>query len=266
MKLDDKTFEKHGILYLSPSSIRKYRLNPAKWLVNIAGYRDRIFSPSMSFGIAVEQGITKGVMEDAPINECVDYALSTYDDIYKDIDDNGARYDYKKCLEKQVIIGEVLDEVIPKFKRFGKPTAAQMWVEIYLDLPIPFKGIVDLLYDDYVRDIKTTGIMPKGIKKDHQHQLSIYSMATSKDPFVDVVYVTKNKRELHTMPIQNVSENVKEIRRIAMKMWQMLSFSSDIHEVCAMSCLEPDISNENFMNQWGPTEIEGAKTLFNLKD
>ena len=70
MKLEDKTFEKHGILYLSPSSIRKYRLNPAKWLVNIAGYRDRIFSPSMSFGIAVEQGITKGVMEDAPINEC----------------------------------------------------------------------------------------------------------------------------------------------------------------------------------------------------
>ena len=51
-----------------------------------------------------------------------------------------------------------------------------------------------------------------------------------------------------------------------MKMWQLLSFSSDIHEVCAMSCLEPDISNENFMNQWSATEIKGAQILFDMKN
>ena len=42
----------------------------------------------------------------------------------------------------------------------------------------------------------------------------------------------------------------------------MLSFSSDIHEVARMSCLVPDTTNENFMNQWGPTEIKGAQILF----
>lgn len=266
MKLNDKIFENYGINYLSPSAINKFRKNPAKWLVNIAGYRDKAFSPQMSFGIAVEKGITMGLMTSAPLNECVESALREYDDIYKKIEESNADYDFEKCLEKQVIIGEVLEKILPIYKQYGKPTDAQKWVEIYLDLPVPFKGIVDLLYDDYVRDLKTTGKNPTGDKKDYQNQLSIYSIATSRKPFIDYVYVTKYKRELISKPVTNVNEHIKDIRRIAMKMWKLLSFSSDIHEVCAMSCLEPDITNEDFMNQWGPVEIEGAKKLFEMKN
>jgi hypothetical protein len=33
-----------------------------------------------------------------------------------------------------------------------------------------------------------------------------------------------------------------------------------------MSCLEPDISNEDFMNQWSATEIKGAQILFDMKN
>lgn len=264
MKKNDKAFEKYGIKYLSPSAINKFRKNPAKWLVNIAGYRDPIFSPAMTYGIAIEQGITMGVMTSAPINECIDSAMNEYDQIYKKIEDEKAKYDFAKCLEKQITVGEVLEKIIPIYRKFGKPIACQEWVEIYLDLPIPFKGIVDLLYEDSVRDLKTTGIMPKSVKTDYQNQLSIYSLATSKKAFVDYVYVTKHKRELISFDVPNVEENIKNTRRIAMKMWQLLSFSSDIHEVCAMSCLEPDISNEDFMNQWSDTEIKGATELFNL--
>ena len=266
MKRNDKAFEKHGIEYLSPSSINKFRKNPAKWLVNIAGYRDRIFSPAMTYGIAIEQGITMGVMTNAPIQECIDSALREYDKIYKQIEESNAPYDYAKCLEKQITVAEVVEKMIPLYRKFGKPVSAQEWVEIYLDIPIPFKGIVDLLYEDSVRDLKTTGIMPKSVKTDYQNQLSIYSLATSKKPFVDYVYVTKHKRELISFDVPNVEDNIKNIRRIAMKMWQLLSFSRDIHEVCAMSCLEPDISNEDFMNQWSATEIEGAQKLFDLKN
>ncbi len=264
MKTNDKAFEKYGIKYLSPSAINKFRKNPAKWLVNIAGYRDPIFSPAMTYGIAIEQGITMGVMTSASINDCIDSAMNEYDRIYKKIEDEKAKYDFAKCLEKQITVGEVLEKIIPMYRQFGKPIACQEWVEIYLDLPIPFKGIVDLLYEDSVRDLKTTGIMPKAVKTDYQNQLSIYSLATSKKPYVDYVYVTKYKRELISFDVPNVEENIKNARRIAMKMWQLLSFSSDIHEVCAMSCLEPDISNEDFMNQWSDTEIKGATELFNL--
>ena len=265
MKTNDKAFEKYGIKYLSPSAINKFRKNPAKWLVNIAGYRDKIFSPAMTYGIAIEQGITMGVMTSASINECIDSAMNEYDQIYKKIEEEKANYDFAKCLEKQITVGEVLEKIIPMYRQFGKPIACQEWVEIYLDLPIPFKGIVDLLYEDSVRDLKTTGQMPKElIKTDYLNQLSMYALATSKRPFVDYVYVTKYKRELISKEVTNVEDNIKNMRRIAMKMWQLLSFSSDIHEVCAMSCLEPDISNEDFMNQWSDTEKKGATLLFDL--
>ena len=46
------------------------------------------------------------------------------------------------------------------------------------------------------------------------------------------------------------------------KMMRLLSLSSDISEVCYLSCLEPDISNEEFTNQWGTNEIIGANKLF----
>ena len=117
-----------------------------------------------------------------------------------------------------------------------------------------------------MRDLKTTGQKPQEVKTDYQNQLSIYSIATSKKPFVDYVYSTKHNKQLITYEVCNVEDNVKNIRRIAMKMWQLLSFSSDIHEVCAMSCLEPDISNEDFMNQWSAAEIKGAQILFNMKN
>ena len=45
-------------------------------------------------------------------------------------------------------------------------------------------------------------------------------------------------------------------------MMRLLSLSSDISEVCYLSCLEPDISNEDFTNQWGTNEIIGANKLF----
>jgi len=266
MKKVKDAFERHGVKYLSPSAINKFRKNPAKWLVNIAGYRDTIFSPAMTYGIAIEQGITMGVMTNAPIQDCIDSALNEYDLIYKKIEDEKAQYDYAKCLEKQITVAEVVDKMVPLYRKFGTPIAAQEWVEIYLDIPIPFKGIIDLLYENEVRDLKTTGIMPKKVKTDYLNQLSMYSLATSKKPFVDYVYVTKYKRELISYEVTNVDENIKNMRRIAMKMWQLLSFSSDIHEVCAMSCLEPDITNEDFMNQWSETEQNGAHILFDMKN
>ncbi len=265
MKTTDKAFENFGIEYLSPSAVNKFRKNPAKWLVNIAGYREKIFAPAMTYGIAIEKGITMGIMTSAPMQECIDKALAEYDDIYKQIEENKAKYDFAKCLEKQIIVPEVLEIVIPVYRKLGKPIAAQKWIEIYLDLPVPFKGIIDFLYEDCVRDLKTTGQKPQEVKTDYQNQLSIYSIATSKKPYVDYVYTTKHNRQLITYEVTNVEDNIKNIRRIAMKMWQLLSFSSDIHEVCAMSCLEPDISNEDFMNQWSATEIKGAQKLFNMK-
>ena len=44
--MTNNPFEAHGVEYLSPSSINKFRKNPAKWLVNVAGYKDQIYKPA----------------------------------------------------------------------------------------------------------------------------------------------------------------------------------------------------------------------------
>ena len=49
-------------------------------------------------------------------------------------------------------------------------------------------------------------------------------------------------------------------------MTRLLSLSSDVKEVAHMSCLCPDLSNEDFTRQWGPNEILGAKEIFEIKE
>tara|TARA_B100000161_G_scaffold229411_1_gene176366 strand:- start:4064 stop:4867 length:804 start_codon:yes stop_codon:yes gene_type:complete len=264
--MKNNPFEKYGVEYLSPSSINKFRKDPAKWLVNIAGYKDALYSPAISFGIAVEKGITVGCMTSAPIYECVNHALREYDTIYeKMVDDEFTDYDFDKCREKQMQLGSVLEKIIPLYRKFGRPVSVQERVELFVDLPIPIIGFIDMLYEDSVRDIKTTGIMPK-LRQDYNFQLALYSTAKSVPPFIDAVYVTKTKTELHTLPIDNVDYWFGELVSIGHKMMRLLSFSSDVKEVAHMSCLCPDISNEDFFRQWGPNEILGAKEIFDIKE
>ncbi len=264
--MKNNPFENYGVEFLSPSSINKFRKDPAKWLVNISGYKDPLYSPAISFGIAVETGITHGCMTSAPIYECIDSALRKYDDIYaRMLKDNYEDYDFDKCKEKQMQLAPVLEKIIPLYQQHGKPVSAQERVELHVDLPVPIIGYIDVLYDHSVRDIKTTGIMPK-LRHDYKLQLALYSYAKSVPPFIDAVYVTKTKTELHTFPIDNVDYWFGELVRIGHIMTRLLSLSSDVKEVAHMSCLCPDLSNEDFTRQWGPNEILGAKEIFEIKE
>jgi len=258
-------FDKYGMEYFSPSSINKFRRDPAKWLVNIAGYKDNAYSPAMSFGTCVEKGITVGCRTNSPISVCVDYANKEYEKIHERIgnEELAKPYDFEKCKEKQNQLERVLEAIVPLYRKFGEPIDDQTRVEVDVGLPIPIIGYIDMLYEDTVRDIKTTGVQPK-VRNDYERQLALYSTATDKPPFIDAVYVTKYKVELHTFKVQNVDKHFGELVRIATKMMNLISKSTDIKEVCQLSCLEPDISNEDFMKQWGVNEIAGAIELFEL--
>jgi hypothetical protein len=258
-------FEKHGVAKLSPSSINKFRANPAKWLVNIAGYRDKVYAPAMTFGNIVELGITHCCLKpNADIEEAIHMCMDRYDVVHKEIMDAGIWKDYDSdgCFKRQQMIPEILRMAVPIYRSFGNLEQAQHEVEYkFDDMPIPIRGFIDMEYSDTIRDLKTTGTAVK-TRSDHLRQVSFYSLATGKKAKLDYVYATKYKKELITKTVHDVETHIKDIHRIAKKMMQMLSFSSDIHEVARMSCLEPDTTNENFMNQWGPTEIKGAQILF----
>lgn len=256
-------FEAHGIKTLSPTQINKFRRSPARWLTNVAGYYESLYKPAFTYGNAIEQGITHAIMVDSTFDQCVDKAMEEFEKVVKAKPHN---YDWILHNKKQNRVHDVLRDIIPLYKKFGVPLDAQVEVRYqFPDSPIEIKGIIDLLYDDCVRDLKTASVRPKDVSDDYCLQLSFYSLATDKPPVVDYVYSTTKIQELISFDINDVQKHIGDIERIVNKMTRLLSLSDDIEEVCYLSCLEPNLSNDNFYDFWTPTEIEGAKKLFDIK-
>jgi len=262
--MSNNPFEDHGVEYLSPTSINKFVRSPAKWLVNIAGFKDKMYKPAFTYGNAIEQGITAAVMEDVSINQAIEIAMEEFTKVQQKIGfDNPYNYNYEMANKKQNQVARVLTEIIPQYKKLGVPVDAQRWVEWTCDdLPIPIRGILDLEYEDCVRDLKTTGTRPKAPSIDYCRQLTFYALATNKPPVVDYVYTLAKSQELISFDIDNVNNHVEDIKRIAFKMMRMLSLSSNIEDVCYLSNVEPDLSGTNFYDIWGTNERIGAKKLF----
>tara|TARA_B100001939_G_scaffold344216_1_gene358266 strand:+ start:180 stop:968 length:789 start_codon:yes stop_codon:yes gene_type:complete len=256
-------FEIHGIKSVSPTQINKFRRSPARWLTNVAGYSEPLYKPAFTFGNAIEQGITQAVMGETNFNSCVQKAMEEFDIVKKIKPDN---YDWDLHASKQDRVISVLNEIIPLYKKIGKPQEAQLDVTYQFEnSPVLLKGRIDFLYEDYVRDLKTCAKRPLDVSEDYCLQLAFYSLATNKTPVVDYVYVTTKLQELISFDINDVQKHIKDIERIVAKMERLLSLSDDIKEVCYLSCLEPNLSNDNFYDFWTPTEIEGAKKLFDIK-
>lgn len=260
--MSNNPFEAHGVEYLSPSAINTFKKNPAKWLVRVAGYKDPLYKPAFTFGNAIEAGITHAVTHEAPMAECIDVAMYEFDKVWQKCNKYSYPYDFQGCEKKQNNVTRVLTDIIPEYRKLGAPIGVQEWVEWQpAELPIPIRGIADLVYEDCVRDLKTASMQPKA-NSSYNRQLAVYALATNKLPYIDYVYTTSKLCELRTVEVTGIETLEKELLKIANKMMRMLSMSSDIEEVCRLSCLEPDLSNENWWDEWGANEIIGANKLF----
>ena len=260
--MHESAFEMHGVKYLSPSQINLFISSPAKWLVNVAGYKDKIYKPAFTYGNAVEIGITKSVTEGISIKESLDLANEEFSRIEQEAKQSKSEYDLEGATKKQAHLKTTLETVIPVYKDLGKPIAAQKKVEHYLDcIPIPLFGILDLEYDHCVRDLKTTAMKPK-MNSNYSRQLTVYHLATEKKPVIDYVYTTTKISELISFDVVDINMHKKFIENTVTKMMFMLSLSDDMREVCQLSNLTPDLSNDNWWNIWGRNEIEGAMKLF----
>ena len=255
-------FVKHNIEYISPSQVNLFAKNPAKWLVHVAGYHDKIFAPAFTFGNAIEAGITRAIVDHGTVNDAITAANDSYQKQHKKILESKSDYNWEACSKKQASVKKLLEATVDSYKIFGTPIANQKWVEYtFDDMPIPIKGILDYEYEDYVRDLKTASIRPKQ-NPDYDRQVTFYALATNKKGFIDYAYATTRQFELITFSVENIEKHVHEIIRIMSKMERLLSISDDIKEVCRMSCLEPDISNRNWWDYWGKNESKGARLLF----
>jgi len=260
--LINNPFEIHGVKYISPSQINKFIQSPAKWLVQVAGYKDNLYKPAFTYGNAIEIGITKAVVENISVKECIDLANGEFDRILQKSKESKSEYDVDGATKKQKNVQRTLETVIPLYKELGTPIATQKRVEYQFDsTPIPLMGFLDLEYEDTVRDLKTTSFRPK-TNSNYNRQLATYALCTNKLPMIDYIYTTTKVSELISFDVENVNMHIKSLERIIIKMMRMLSVSNDIREVCQLSNLEPNLSNDNWWDSWGANEIIGAKKLF----
>ena len=241
-------FERHNVEYLSPSSINKFRRDPAKWLVNIAGYRDTAYSPAMTYGQVIETAITHACMRTTvDVEECIQIAHDRYAIIHKEIHDtrNDLDYDFDADFKKQKNLAKILEYLVPLYRGLGDLEDAQTKVQLDIEeIPIPIIGYADFIYADKVRNMKCTGVMPK-VEAITVDSLLFMLWQQKKKPLLDFVYTTTKRCELITLPVTNIEEHIKDVKRIAIKMMRLLSTSSDIHEVARNSYLVPDTTNES---------------------
>ena len=114
------------------------------------------------------------------------------------------------------------------------------------------------MYEDSIRDIKTTARSPSKVSDAHARQVSVYAKAENRIPILDYVVVTAKEEKVVTHEVKNVDRNIKIVEQIAYSIMQFLSYSNDKHEL-ANSCY-PNLDDW----KWGEDEINFAKAIWSI--
>jgi len=253
-------FAAHNVTHLSASSINEYIACPARWLLHVSGYRDKIGIPAMWRGKAVDKAITKFLLEpDTPQADILSYAVREYNLDAEAAQYEGLPFSAQKAQDERENVQRYVHVALPHFASLGAPIAAQKKIKLeYEELPIPIIGYLDLQYDGVVRDIKTVGRMPSKIPTSTCRQLAIYAEAEGNYPIVDYIHVTKSKAQVVVMNVPDVEYHLNVVRKAASNMMRLLAYSPDIGEVARL--LMPDFDDW----RWSEGERTAAKELWRL--
>tara|TARA_Y100000592_G_scaffold71675_1_gene111581 strand:+ start:2057 stop:2839 length:783 start_codon:yes stop_codon:yes gene_type:complete len=260
--MKNNPFENHSVEYLSATQINEFIANPARWILWQTGFRDQFGNPAMWRGIAVDQTITESLENtDLSVEECCDIAQIKFQIEHQMAQDLNIPVDETKLLKEENRLNKFIEAAVPYFRDIGKPNSSQQRIELrFPELPIPIIGYTDLQYDGIVRDIKTTDRLPKEIPSGTKRQLAIYAAAENAQPIVDYVYVTTKLCEVKTVTIdeQTVTNSLNEVRRACQNIMNLLSYSSDIHEVASL--VFPNFDDW----RWSKDEIIEAKKIWRI--
>ena len=161
----------------------------------------QLVGPPAHRGAAVEDGVTHGLTDlDAPVKECADVALTTYDSRTA-LSGDPRREKYRDTIPAMV------ETALAELREYGKPTGMQGLVEWKPDgLQLPIVGYYDYQWDNHgiLLDLKTTEKMPSSIKFSHARQVAHYAVSDNID--ARLVYVTPKKMEVFRL------ENVRAHR------------------------------------------------------
>jgi PD-(D/E)XK nuclease superfamily len=225
-------FAPHGITHLSPSSCNMFAASPAAFVMERLLKKRSPVGVAAHRGTAVEAGIAKGLLEGAPLVECVKEAEDTFGRLA------ALSGDPRKEREREAL-ADMVDKGLDELLDYGKPSSAQGKVQLAVDgLPVPVIGFYDFEWADHgiILDLKTTHALPSKISTTHARQVALYSHCRGmKD--ARLCYVTSKKSAVYTL--ENVDDHLRALMNIARSIAVFLSKSEDPMELAKM--VVPDV-------------------------
>ena len=222
-------FEIHGINHLSHSSINTWLQDPAKFIADkLFNIRD-IGSASMHRGTAIEFGLSK-----------------RYEDMAWEIDNTIVEQKFEQLCQDDLI--DVTDEKRIKEKsqlkeyanklnqefKYDNLVEYQKRIEIsFEDIPVPFIGFVDFVFEEAIIDLKTTARMPSKETESNKRQMALYSMAYPNHK-ANLVYVSPKAYSKFLISEKDIEYYQKQIKSVAFGLMKFLAISNDKEELASI--------------------------------
>ena len=208
-----------GYVRHSPSALNLFAASPSMFVLErIVGLEQPVSVPAHR-GVAVEDGVTRGLLEDAPLPDCINSALARYDVLTAMSTDERR----EKC---RATIPDMVKQALAELRPYGIPSETQGLVEWQPEgLELPIVGYFDYHWVEHniTTDLKTTERMPSAVKVNHARQVSLYVTSNNADP--RVTYCTP--RKCQTYSVENINEHRKALHQIALRVEKFLSLSDD---------------------------------------
>lgn len=242
--MSNDAFTRHNIGHLSASTINLFISNPAMCLMKLAGYSSEA-GPAAWRGIGADRAISAMIDNK---NMSLESAENIANIEFKDCARSAkSAPDEKKLAKEETHMMKCLavaSEFFVPNCREKKLEGIQGKIEVMLgDVPIPFIGYYDLLFDDQVVDIKTKSYAMSKPTYSDCRQVSLYQLATGKEPWL--AYITH--KELREFRVSDAESWLKQVEKAAFALERLLSFSDDIEECCR--CVFPDLDHWMFSGQ-----------------
>ena len=249
-------FKTHGIEHLSPSKVNLWVSDPALFIGTYLCGMKGSFGVGAFRGNAVEHALQKRITnKDLPPKAIDEFLYGSFD---AECIEHNISTDDEKLIKERKALELYYSSALDIYSDLGMPTHYQhkIYYSLHEDLPIPFLGYIDFVYEDSIRDLKTVGVRPSKFSDAHQRQLAVYSKAfPDKELWCD--YVTK--KEVMSFKLQNVEQRLNQVINICFGLQKFLSISDDPYELASMHYPNYD----SWM--WSEDMKEQSKTIWSNK-
>jgi len=223
-------FKRHGIEYLSPSSLNLWNENPRLWAVKyLYKVRDET-GPAAARGLAVEAGFSQ-LLHGKDFATALAIAMASYDQNQQGV------------IEKERgLIESMLNQCAAHIVEGGasRPDASQLKVEHWFEgVSIPVLGYLDFSFSDFDLDLKTTARLPSEPRPSHVRQVSLYRAARNKPG--SILYVTDKKRALYEISDTQRDDALADLQGAALSLQRYLEFMPTAED--AVRCLPSNIDH-----------------------